>query len=130
MYCYLCYKTFKNCKDNDNEKESERFIKFIFRHLNNQNSIDKIEQNLLTEAFKLSQNPTGTPVSRVQVCISCKLITNNFCEFYQKIKEIELRLDFEITKVWDTMGCSDKFSLKVEELDKEALGQTTDMMQF
>lgn len=126
----LCYKENKQCINSSNDygnKVFSKFVTFLARHLLEQNGCSKFNQSLFTEAYKSLQKFNNSDIlcNNVQICKDCEIFAQNFCDYYQKIKELELQLDFKVDKLWDILKDADKVPLKVNQLEEHSTGENT-----
>lgn len=122
--CTLCNKVNKQCinsTSNYNDKVFSKFIKFLARHLLQQNGRSKV---VCAEAYTSLQKiySSDNLYKNVQICKKCDIFIQKFCDDYQKIKELELQLDFKVDKLWDILQDANKVQLNANQLE---LGHST-----
>lgn len=134
--CIFCFKSNHNSTDDSDDCDSitdqQRFFTLLIRHFFNYSALISVDnQEWCRNACKvISQTTINNDdvepfFENVQICSNCEKITRKFSTLYHQMKELELKIDWEVSKLWDSMECADNVALSLEK-DKLANTSTFD----
>lgn len=129
--CIFCLKITDDSPDdsvNTSKSDKHRFFSLIIQHFLNSAPYSANNQEWCRKSSKVISETTGNSddvqpvIENVQICSNCEGITREFSDLYNQMKELELRVDWEVGKLWDTIRCADKVATRLvkEQLENKS----------
>ncbi len=108
-FCLFCYRTYNiSNKSNNGTDKVNNFVKFLGRFMN----CPELENKLIK--LELSECPLDLIM---ESCVDCQSATEKFCDVYNQIQYLELKLEWELEKIVKVIKLGSKVPSRISALN-------------